>query len=375
MTPPLRVALVIGSLDIGGAETQVAGLARWMHQQEVEVDVLVLRRQGPLLVGLEAAGVSVRDLKLRLRDDRGRLRVWMLLTAPVRMLAIAAFLRRQRYDVVHAFLFSCYATFVPLAWLAGVPVRIAARRGLHDALPSRWLVGPLTRLSTRLATAVVANADVVAADAHRTEAVPLHKLHVIPNAVDLPTEQADPSVQPPVALMISNLIHYKGHLDLVAAVDRIPSPPVVRCIGEGPMRDELDADIRARGLGGTVILEGAVNAARRQFEAVQMALLTSHTEGMPNTVLEAMAAGLPVIATDVGGCRELVEDGVTGWLVPPHRPDLLAEAIASLAADPAFRVRAGAAARQRAACYSWARCAQAHLSLYRRLAGSRGSTR
>lgn len=369
MTQPLRVALVIGSLEIGGAETQVAGLARWMHEQEVEVEVLVLRRQGPLLVGLEAAGVSVRDLELRLRDDRGRLRLWLLLTAPVRALAIAVFLRRQRYDVVHAFLFSCYATFIPLAWLAGIPVRIAARRGLHDALPGRWLVGPLTRISTCLATAVVANAEVVADDAHRTEAVPLHKLHVIPNAVDLPADHADPSVQPPVALMISNLIHYKGHLDLVAAVDRIPCPPVVRCIGEGPMRKKLVAEIRERGLDGTVILEGAVNAARRQFETVQIALLTSHTEGMPNTVLEAMAAGLPVIATDVGGCRELVEDGVTGRLVPPRRPDLLAEAIAALAADPEFRVRAGSEARQRAACYSWARCAQAHLALYRKLLG------
>jgi glycosyltransferase involved in cell wall biosynthesis len=164
--------------------------------------------------------------------------------------------------------------------------------------------------------------------------------------------------------MIANLLPYKGHLDLVDALATMTRPPRVRCIGEGPMRPRLESALQQSGLTETLILEGRKDRARDAYLEVQFALLTSHTEGMPNAILEAMAAGLPVVATAVGGSPELVEDGITGLLVPPHDPAALAHALSRITEDHAFRARAGRIARTRAASFGWSGNARAHLDLY-----------
>jgi glycosyltransferase involved in cell wall biosynthesis len=373
-----RIAFVIGTLGLGGAETQVVGVAQRLHASGVSVEVVLLNGRGPLMQQLEQDDIPVHCIDypgVRFRDDRRRLRPWLVVVDLLRLLGVTRLLRRRRFDVVHAYLFHAYALAIPLAWLARVPVRVAARRGLHAALPRHLLLGPLTRLSTRLATAVVANSTAVADDARQTEGVPASKLHVIPNAVDLPQRLARPEIEPAVGLIIANLIHYKGHLDLVAALAALEHPPVIRCIGEGPMREPVEQAIAAAGLTDVMILEGRQVDARSCYQGVQFAVLASHSEGLPNAVLEAMAAGLPVVATDVGGCRELVEDGVTGRLVPARDPLAMAGALQEVASDPSFRARAGRAGRERAESYSWAACAQAHLDLYGRLLAARAAAR
>ena len=366
----MRVAMLIGSLHVGGAETQVVGIARGLRERGHDVDIVLMNGRGPLLDVARTAGIGVHLLDypgIRFRNERRQVRPWLIVTDALRLLSLFVVLRRGRYDVLHAFLFHSYVLGLPLGWLARVPVRIAARRGLHSGLPRTALVMPLTRLSTRLATAVVANADAVAEDAHRHEHVPRSKLVVVRNAVDLPQQQADPSVQPATGLIIANLIHYKGHLDLAEAVRRIQRPPRIRCIGEGPMRAQVEAAILAGGIQDSLLLEGSRAGARSAYLDVQFAVLASHSEGMPNAILEAMAAGLPVVATDVGGVRELVENGVTGLLVPASDPDAMAAALQRIADDVDFRVAAGAIARERAASFSWAAAAAAHEELYLRL--------
>jgi glycosyltransferase involved in cell wall biosynthesis len=366
----VRIALVIGSLHVGGAETQVAGVARELTHKGHDVEVVLLNSRGPLLEPLQREGVRVHLIDypgIRFRDEQRRLRPWLAIQDGIRLLGVLPLLRGRRFDVVHAFLFHSYALVLPMAWLARVPVRIAARRGLHSGLPKTALVMPMTRLSTWCATAVVANAEAVADDAHLNERVPRQKLYVIPNAVDLPPESADPGGSPATGLIVANLIHYKGHLDLIEALRQMTSPPLIRCIGEGVMRREIEAALTDSGLGDRVRLEGARPAARDVYREVQFAVLASHTEGMPNAVLEAMAAGLPVVATDVGGCRELVQHGVTGLLVPSRNPSAMAEALERVAGDADFRVRAGRAGRMRAESFTWQACAEAHSVLYARL--------
>jgi glycosyltransferase involved in cell wall biosynthesis len=366
----VRIALVIGSLHVGGAETQVAGIARGLQALGHDVEVVLLTTGGPLLEPLQRDGIVTHLIGypgVRFRDDRRRLRPWLAVMDGLRLLGLAALFRRRRYDVVHAFLFHSYVLALPLAWVARVPVRIAARRGLHDGLPKTLLLMPLTRMSTRLATAVVGNAQAVSDDAHTAERVPLAKLHVIPNAVDIPTKVADPGSTPPTGLIIANLIHYKGHLDLVEAMAAMSDPPVIRCIGDGPMRLRVEQAIAAAGLGDRLLLEGSRPDARELYLDVQFAVLASHSEGMPNAVLEAMAAGLPVVATAVGGCSELIHDGVTGYLVPPRDPGAMAAALLRVTTDADWRRSAGRAARRRAEQFSWAASAQAHECLYRDL--------
>lgn len=369
----MRIALVIGSLHVGGAETQVTGIARGLQALGHEVEVVLLTGKGPLLEPLVRDGVATHFIGfpgIRFRDEQRRLRPWLPLVDVGRLLGLVPLFRRRRYDVVHAFLFHSYALALPLAWVARVPVRIAARRGLHSGLPKTRLAMPMTRLSTRLATAVVGNAQAVADDAHTSEHVPLAKLHVIANAVELPPVAADPAPVPATGLIIANLIHYKGHLDLAEAMRRMVDPPRIRCIGEGPMRPLIEKAIADGGLADRMALEGSRPRARELYREVQFGVLASHTEGMPNAVLEAMAAGLPVVATDVGGCRELIEDGVTGLLVPARNPDAMAQALTRVSQDHEWRVLAGRAARKRAEQFSWAAAAEAHAQLYGSLLAS-----
>lgn len=367
----MRIALAIGTLGRGGAETQLVGLARQLRAMGHDVEVILMSQRGPLQVGLDESGIPVwcagitanRGLKI------GQLRAAIAHNTNifVQYLKLFNHIRLRRYDVLHAFLFHSYAPLVPLAWLFRIPVRIAARRGLHASLRSTIWLRPMTLISTRAATAVIANSEAVADDAYVNERVPRSKLHVIHNGLALPPSQAHSDSDPPVGLLVANLIRYKGHLDLVSAVQLLPPSAKdkthIRCIGEGPMRTEIAAALDVAGLPHQVLLEGSREAAPLYLDS-QYALLVSHQEGLPNAILEAMAAGLAVVATDVGGCGELVQDGVTGLLVPAHNPAALASALARIILDVNFRVEAGRRGREHAAKFSWDRSAQAHSALY-----------
>ncbi len=172
------------------------------------------------------------------------------------------------------------------------------------------------------------------------------------------------AADPPVGVVVANFIAYKGHADVVDALALLHDPPVIRLVGDGPERERVEARAAAAGVAGRLEFVGAVADPRPYYQAAQFAVLASWTEGLPNALLEAMAAGLPVIATDVGGARELVVDNLSGLLVPPRDPAALAAAIAAIASSPARRREMGALARRIAERFSWDRCVEEHLALY-----------
>jgi len=363
----VRVDLVIGSLRVGGTETQVVRLAREMSARGHDVRVLVLGGSGPLAADLEECGVPFEVFGyegLTFHDGRGRWRPWAVLGALGRVARLWRALRRHRPDVCHAFLFWCYVLALPGAALARVPVRVSGRRGLTRPYGPRSWTAWLERGSNRFATAIVANAHAVARDVVTHERVDPNRVHVIHNGVDVPASCADVARQPPVGIMVANLIAYKGHRDLLQALAQLEDPPVVRMIGAGPEHEELVAEAAALGIASVARFEGHRPDASACFLDVQFAVLASHEEGFPNAVLEAMAAGVPVVATRVGGVPEIVDDGATGILVPPHDPRRLADAIATLARDPALRQRLGDAGRERIRRFGWAECVAAHERLY-----------
>jgi glycosyltransferase involved in cell wall biosynthesis len=140
--------------------------------------------------------------------------------------------------------------------------------------------------------------------------------------------------------------------------------------GDGPERPRLVSEIARLGLDGAVELLGTRGDVHELLAAADVFVLSSESEGMPMSVLEAMAAGLPVVASAVGGVPEVVRDGETGALVPPRDPVALAEAIRLLVADPALRQRFGDAGRRRVEReFAVADFRRAHLELYRAALG------
>ena len=363
----MRVDLVVGSLRVGGTETQVVRLARELRARGHNVRVLVLAGSGPLAADLEECGVPFEVFGhegFARRDSRGRYRPWVVLGALARVARLWRALRRDRPDVCHAFLYWCYVLALPGAALARVPVRVSGRRGITRPYGTRSWKALLERGSNRFATAVVANSQAVAREVMTREKIDPNRVHVIHNGVDVPDSSACVARQPPVGLMVANLISYKGHRDLLQALALIEDPPVLRMIGAGPEHEGLVAEAEVLGVSSRARFEGYRPNAGAHFLDVQFAVLASHEEGFPNAVLEAMAAGVPVVATSVGGVPEIVDDGATGSLVPPHDPRHLADAIETLARDPALRQRLGDAGRERIRHFGWAECVAAHERLY-----------
>lgn len=364
----LRIVLCVGSLQVGGTESQLVKLAAQFAARGHDVHVIAVRDGGPYEATLRAAGVPARVFGyggIRLRDRTGRRRPRIVFAEVGRLCAIWRHLRELRPDVCHAFLFTCYTQVLPLAWAAGVPVRVNGRRGASPPVPTGLHRALLDFAGRRVSNLYVANSRALAEELVTNENVPADLIEVIANGVELPGETADPARWPARGIVVANLIGYKGHADLIEALALLDAPPPMCLVGEGPERERLIRLIDERGLGGVVRLAGAVPDARSVLADYQFAVLPSHAEGLPNSVLEAMAAGLPVIATAVGGVPDIVADGRTGLLVPPYAPAELATAIARLAGDPLLRQRMGAAGRAAAERWGVEECATRHEAVYR----------
>jgi glycosyltransferase involved in cell wall biosynthesis len=365
---PLRIVLSIGSLQVGGTESQLVKLAARLNARGHEVHVVAVRCGGPYEEELRALGIPTRIFAYgRLRDDTGRRTPRILLAEARKLLALWRHLRDLRPDVCHGFLFTCYTQVLPLAWLAGVPARVNGRRGATPPTPTGFRRAVLDFAGHRSSSLYVTNSRTLSRELVEAEKVPVGRIEVIPNGVELPERTADPSRSPARGIVVANLIAYKGHADLIEALALLDAPPPLCLVGEGPERERLTALIEARGLGHVVRLAGAAPDARALLADYEFAVLPSHAEGLPNAVLEAMAAGLPIVATRVGGVPEVLADDLAGILVPPHDPAALAAAIERLAGDPELRRAMGAEGRRAAGRLSMEECAARHEAVYRTL--------
>lgn len=356
-----RILLLITLAETGGAQTYVASLLPALAPR---FDVVVAAHgDGPLRAAAHASGarfVSLRHVRREvhpLRDLRG-------------VAELVALMRRERPQIVHCNSSKAGVLGRVAATLARVPVRIftahgwafAAHRGAASAL-YRWadrLMAPLTTV-----TICVAQAELRAGLAART--CRAQRSVVIPNAVDvLGAPRAALAGEPPRLASVGRLAAPKDPLTLVRALARLPAGSFTAVVaGDGPLRDAVEAEARA--LGVAVDLAGARDDVAALLAASDLFVLSSRSEGAPLSVLEAMAAGLPVVACDVGGIREQVVDGGTGLLVPPGDPALLAAAIGRLLGDPQLRRRLGAAGRHRGEeRFDVAAQRRAHVDLYAR---------
>ncbi len=338
----IRVLHVVWSMAVGGAERVIALLATHADPVRFESLVACLNEPGTLAEELRQAGISV--FAMHKRGPLDMRAFWRL----------RRLIRTQRVGVVHTHLWGANVWGRLAAWSCGVPV-VTTEHNVDSWKSPRRLA--LDRLLLPITGAFVAVSDAVKVF-YALHGIPQARIEVVRNGIEVEQFPASrrsllfdelgwPEHAPAFA-SIGRLAVVKDHAAFVDAMAEV----LVRCpeargliVGEGPLRAQLQARIEARGLVGRVVLTGVRQDVPEILRGCRALVLPSTREGLPMVVLEAMASGVPVIATAVGGLSEVIEDGRTGWLLPhdAHLVARLAERLTALAGDAALSARVGAA--------------------------------
>jgi glycosyltransferase involved in cell wall biosynthesis len=322
----------------GGTQRQIIELIRRMDPARFRVHVACLHREGACGPEIVETVASIVEFPIE---------GFANLSTSLQLLAFARWCRREHIAVVQTC--DLYANIfgLPGAALAGVPVRIGSRRELDSNTSDRQ--SRLQRVAYRFATKVVANSP-AALEILEREGVAASSVAVIPDGVDpgaFPERTASASIR--TIITVANLRREKSHETLLAAAAvLLRTYPHLRfqIVGDGPRRAELEELSQARGLAGRVEFLGHREDVPSLLAAADAFVLPSRSEAFPTGAIEAMAAGLPVVASGVGGIRDVIADGRTGVLVPPGDPEALALAVASLIDNPAEAAALGRAARR-----------------------------
>ncbi len=342
----MRIAFVIPTLRAGGAERVASLLCNFWVERGFPVAILTFEAPGADAVCALDARVVLRQLDL-LNQSRNPLSI--VATNRRRLQRLRAALQAFKPDVVVAF--TTEANVVAL-WAAaglGIPVVVSERNQ-----PDRPGLGPVRRAIRRLsyprAATIVVQTEAIAAWARRRFRVPVE---ILPNPVRLAkgTEASEPRRGLPKKLIaVGRLVRQKGFDILIAAFAKIAGrhPDWVLAIyGEGGERARLEAQIGACGLSERILLEGVSKQIEGVYAGADLFVLPSRFEGYPNALIEALAAGCPVVATDCpGATAEILGRGRFGMLVPPEDADALAAALDHMMSDAALRARYAAQARE-----------------------------
>jgi glycosyltransferase involved in cell wall biosynthesis len=334
MTAPRRVFFFTDSPAYGGAEQAMLTLLQALDPAHWSPTLLYHSSRGirPLVEAAARAGVPTVAVPHMPEGSLGARR----------LIPFASLLRRRRPDVFHAHLTWPLACKFALA--GAVLARVPAVVGTHQLVPAFTMTRP-TRLQQRVLGRRVGRYIAVSQDTRRRLLEifdwPPEKIVVVPNAVaaatpDIPRDEALRARllrdHVAVALVPARLDVQKGHRYLLNAVPRLTGLHVVFA-GDGPERDALEARARELGIQQHVTFLGFRDDVPRLMQCSDVVVLPSLVEGFPVSILEAMAARVPVIATAIGGTDEVVVDGVTGLLVPPRDAEALAAAIDRVLSD------------------------------------------
>jgi len=343
MSGKRNILLFIGSFEMGGAESQAVQLARLLVEDgRYRVHIACMNKSGVLLEEVERLGLGeIPEYRLTSFYDRNTFR---------QLRRFRSFLREREIDVVHAQDFYTNVFGVMGAALARVPVRIAFRGetgGWRTPAQNR-----VERISFRLAHAVHANAEAVKQYLLK-DGVPEKKIVVIYNGLDmarvkprtdLPREQLLSMLGLPreprrrFVTIVANLRHdVKDHPMFLRAAARvhakIPEAAFVLA-GEGELTDALRAQAAELGIESDTFFTGRCERVAELLAVSDVCVLSSKAEGFSNSILEYMAAARPVVVTDVGGAREAVVEGETGYLVASGDDEAMAARIVELLGDP-----------------------------------------
>lgn len=374
---PPRLTIVTLTLDLGGTERHIAQIAPRLAVKGLDVTVACLGRRGSQAEDVVRQGVRVIGPT---GGAFGKSREGTAGSLASGLAMLTKDLATRRPDIAHFFLPLPYLAGAPLARMLRVPRLVMSRRSQNDYQQKRPVLAAREHRLHRRMNLILANSRRVYDELIGEGADPAHT-GIIYNGLDLgayrPTaarratrEALGISPDSIVMAIVANLIPYKGHADLIAALGQAAAklPPRWRLLVIG--RDDgigaaLQDECCVRGIAENVLWLGARTDVPELLSLADIGLNVSHEEGFSNAVIEGMAAGLPMLVSDVGGNAEAVEDGLSGAVVPPRAPEAIAEALVHLAGDSAARERMGAAARERAArLFSLETCVERYIAAY-----------
>lgn len=332
---------VIDNLGPGGAQEVVCQLVKYCQHDLFQPEVLTLRGFGHYWEVLHDMGIPLHSLlphDLDIYGSYGCLQVHVLSR-------VFLFLSQNRYDVVHAHLLWSMMYFTPVAALFRVPVRVNHDHALDIDRYREYR--QLRLLSNRLTHHIIAVSSSLSTFLSQEEKTPAQKITVINNSVDFSRfyRRSEPDAQakvrqnwdlPADALVVGGVgrLDYQKNFPLfleVAAEVSAQLPQTIFVIaGEGPHQASLEEQSRKLGIAERVRFLGFVKEMPEFYQSLDLLLLTSHFEGTPLTILEAMATGIPVVASQVDGVEDVLQEGQEAILVPPGRKDLFVKGVCQL---------------------------------------------
>lgn len=371
--PSFNIVFVIDSLEVGGAESQLVMLVGELHKLGYHCEVFALRAEGAFLATLESLGIPVSNGKFsrernRLALLRGVWNLWLCIF-------------RNRPCVVHTYLPLSNFIGSIMARLAGASVVITSRRGLgiHQEMESRWKY--FDRISNVLSSMISVNSKAVGNDSISRDGVDGRKIACIYNGLDLSRFNLPENMRDLMRfklglsptdfawVKVANLAGYKGHLDLLQAFAVISNNCSVRLFMVGKdlgVQRGLEAMAVKLGIADRVVFLGGCDDVPEILSAMDGYVMASHSEGFSNAILEAMASGLPIVATTVGGNAEALQDGELGLLVEPRNPIALARAMQKIMDNLELRQKLACVAKQTVReRYSVETMVDSYLKLYR----------
>lgn len=360
----IRVMQIINSLDIGGAERVAVNIAAHLDPERFDSSLLTLEKPGPFAVILEKRGIPFTSL-----HKKPGIR-------PGIFLRIARHIRRREIDIVttHNYGALFYGSFG--ARLGGCSRLLHVDHNPLLSSKRRYPI-PHKRLSSA-AYKVIAVSGEVRANLIAQEGIAPERIDIISNGVDdslfsMPFDRHSLSARlgiPENRVVIgtgARLVYEKGLVHLLDAAGLIKKKRddfVLVIVGDGPLMGQLRKKAHDNGLNGHAVFTGARTDFHEIIRLFDIFVLPSVSEGLPLSLLEAMAAARAVVASQVGGIPEVITHGQTGLLVPPGSPAHLADAVELLMDDPGYRAKCGQSARLK---FEEKHSAQAMAASYARL--------
>lgn len=346
MNSPIRILYIIGQLGMGGSERQLYLLLKYMDKTRFNPHVLVFNPSPNYTMDDDLCRLGVPVYKMPASNQ----------TVPTRLAWLIGLARRLRPHIIHSWTLHDNAYAALAGFFSGIPVRLGSVRGTlvspgftGASSWERWLI--LHGVQGHLVNSARAMEEL------RSAGVASQRIQFIPNCVELSslTVKSNPSNARRIG-MVANLRRVKNYPLFLQGLARIlPEFPFVIGVVVGQPILPIDADvpgqieeeIRRLGLVDHICQQGFQVDVSTILADLEIFCLTSDSEGMPNALLEAMSAGLPVVATKVGGIPQIVEHGVTGFLIPPGDVDAFASALRELLENPSRARLMGNAGRQR----------------------------